>query len=189
MFIRSIWNPNAFRYTINNLLDVYKTMMIMILIIVILRFIVKFIFKLVKKVIENKTNKEKLLTNKNIKEIFLKEKWIFKVLKYPIIWSILVWTCWAQVSLLFRLFSQYYRTQWDIIRETLPLQENWVLWVWATYSLLIFIIAWCFIWLSFWNKMLRNIGILIYALWILFILFACFLDNWVIINDLPNFTV
>jgi hypothetical protein len=37
--------------------------------------------------------------------------------------------------------------------------------------------------------MLRNIWILIYVLWILFILFGCFLDYWIVVNDLPNFTV
>ena len=230
MFIRSIWNPNAFKYTINNLLDVYRYVIFIVFLWVIGRFLLRFEYKILKKIKEYKKDKNsfikflykvliddikkdknsfKKFLNKelsfkkywknekkfikikkeDIKEIFSEEKHIFNLLKYPIIWSILVWTRWTQVSLLLRLFGKYYGAQWDIIRETLPLQEGWVLWVWAIYSLLIFIIAWYFIWLSFWNKMLRNIWILIYALWILFILFGHFLDNWVIINNLPNFTV
>ena len=188
MFLRSIWNPNALKYTINQLLDAYKAVIIMILTVVILRFVVKFIFKLIKRVVENKRNKEKLLTKRDIKVTFLAEKPTLKILKYPIIWSILVWTCRLQVSLLFWLSNMY---DWEnnIVREILPPQENWVLWVRSLYSLFIFIIAWSFIWLSFGNKTLRNIWIIIYALWVLFILFAHFLNNWAITNDLTNFTI
>lgn len=189
MFIRSLWNPNAFTYTINWLLKTYTYLICMILTIVILLFIVKYIFKLIRKIKENKKNKEKLLKKQDMKEIFSKEKWIFRVLKYPLIWSVLVRTCWLQVSIVTRLFNAYYETETNIIRENLPAQEERVLSKWPTYSVLIFILAWCFIWLSFWNKMLRNIWILIYALWILFILFVVFLNNGVIINNLPNFTI
>lgn len=189
MFLRSVWNPNAFKYTINGLLDAYKTIIIMIFLFVFMRFLVKFIYKLIWKVKENKNNKEKSLKKQDIKDVFLEEKSTFKILKYPIIWSILVSTCWMQVSLLFWLLWKYNNTQPDIIRETLPGQENWVLWIRSLYSLCFFLLAWCFIWLSFWNKMLRNIWILIYAIWILFIFFAFFLDNWAISNGLSNFTI
>jgi hypothetical protein len=57
----------------------------MILSVVILIFLIKLIYKIIKKILENKKNKRKLLTKKDIKENFLKEKSIFKVLKYPII--------------------------------------------------------------------------------------------------------
>ena len=193
MFLRSLWNPNALKYMLNNLLYVYTDIILTILSIVIIIFLAKFVYKLIKKTLENKKNKKnkkESLTKKNLKEIFLKEKSIFRILKFPIIWSILIRTWWAQISVLFHLFSRYYdEIQWDIIRETLPLQESWVLWMWATYSLWFFIIAWYFIWLSFGNKMIRNIWILIYILWILFYLFVYFLDYWSIVNDLPNFTV
>ena len=210
MFLRSIWNPNAFKYTIYTLLDAYKYMICMIFLWVFIRFLIKvfyeilktikenkkdknsfikFLYKFFKNIKENWKNKNKLLVKNNIKEIFSKEKHIFKVLKYPIIWSILVWTCWMQVSLLYWLFWKYNDTQFDIIREDLPIQENWVLWIRATYSFCFFIIAWCFVWLSFWNKALRNIWIIIYAMWILFILLGCFLYNWNISNGLSNFIV
>ena len=224
MFIRSIWNPNAFVYTIRMLLDTYRYIMIFIFMWVFIRFSLKFYYKILMKVKENKKDKNnfikfiyedfindknnfkkilnkelsfkkywknemKFINKKDIKEIFLEEKHIFKILKYPLIWSILVWTHTMQISILFRLFFRYYENQPDIIRETLPVQEWRVLWGWSTYSLLFFIIAWYFIWLSFWNKMVRNIWILIYILWILFIIFWFFLDNWVIINNLSNFTV
>ena len=186
MTLRSIWNPNAIKYTLEMALYTYLKIFFLIFAWVIVIFLIKFWYKFFKKI---KENKEKKLIKKYIKEVFDEEKYTFKILKYPLIWIILVRTWWAQISLLFRLFSGYYKIQWDIIRETLPLQESWVLWLWATYSLSIFIIAWYFIWLSFGNKMLRNIWILIYALWILFILFGSFLDYWSVINDLPNFTV
>ena len=227
MFIRSIWNPNAFKYTINNLLDVYRYVIFIVFLWVIGRFLLRFEYKILKKIKEYKKDKNsfikflykvliddikkdknsfkkflnkelsfkkywknemKFITikKKDIKEIFSEEKHIFKILKYPVLWSILVLMSRDFVSFLFRIITWF--NGW-IIRETLPLQESWVLWMWATYSLCIFIIAWCFIWLSFGNKMLRNIWILIYALWILFILFWLFLNNWVIINNLPNFTV
>lgn len=189
MFIRSIWNPNALKYTINGLIDAYKSIIIMIFLWVIICFIVKYIFKIIKTVKEHNNNNDKLLQKQDLKEVFSKEKRIFIILKYPIIWGILISTCWTQVSLLFRLFSKYYETQTDIIRGVLPAQESWILWMWPTYSLWIFIIAWCFIWLSFWNKMLRNVWILIYALWIIFILFAHFLNNWFITNWLENFVI
>lgn len=189
MFIRSIWNPNALKYTINGLLDAYKLLIIMIFSYVIVYFLIKFIYKFIKKIKEIKRNRENLQIKQEMKEIYSQEKSIFKILKYPIIWSILVWTCWAQVSFTFRFFYSYYERQTDIIRENLPVQENWVLWMWSLYSLWIFIIAGCFIWLSFWNKTLRNIWILMYALWVLFILFGHFLNNWAIINDLSNFTI
>ena len=57
----------------------------MILTIVILIFLGKFIYQFSKKILKNKKNKENLLTKKNIKEFFNKEKGIFKVLKYPLI--------------------------------------------------------------------------------------------------------
>lgn len=44
MTLRSIWNPNAFKYTINNILDAYKGAIFMILTIVILIFLGKFIY-------------------------------------------------------------------------------------------------------------------------------------------------
>ena len=184
MFIRSIWNPNTFKYTIDSLLDVYKSIINIIILWVIVWFIIKYIFKIIKTIKENKKNNDKLLKKRNLKEIFLKEKFTFNVLKYPIIWFILLWTSWLQVSLIFYLFQTNFWIQSDIIRENLSMQENWVLSVWSIYSLLIFVIAWYFIWLSFWNKMLRNIGILIYALWILFIILWFFLDSWRITSDL-----
>ena len=211
MTLRSIWNPNARVYTIKNLINAYRYVIFIIFLWVVARFLLRFAYKILKKIKEYKKDKNsfKKFLNKelsfkeywknemkfikikkeDIKEIFSEEKHIFNLLKYPIIWSILVWTCWTQVSLLFWLFGKYYETQWNIIRETLPLQESWVLRVWATYSLWIFIIACYFIWFSFGNKTLRNIWIIIYALWVLFILFSHFLNNWVIINGLPNFTV
>jgi cell division protein FtsW (lipid II flippase) len=129
-----------------------------------------------------------LLTKKDIKENFLKEKSIFKVLKYPIIWSILVWTSRFQVSLCFWLFWKYYSNS-TINKEPRPFEEWRVLWFWATYALSIFIIAWCFIWLSFWNKMLRNIWILFYVLWIFFIIFWLFLDYWYVSDWLGNLVI
>lgn len=189
MLLRSISNPNAIKYTINNLLQGYSYIIFMIFSCVIIRFLIKFIYKLIKNIKERKVKKEELSIKQAIKESFWTEKTIFKILKYPIIWIILVRTCWLQASVLAWIFSNYYETQSDIIRETLPAQENYILWMWPTYLSFIFIIAWGFIWLSFWNKMLRNIGILIYALWILFVVFVCFLNNWVIVNDLQNFTV
>lgn len=189
MLLRSISNPNAIKYTANNLLDVYKYIITMIFSWVIIRFLIKFTYKLIKKIKERKVKKEELSIKQAIKETFWTEKTTFKILKYPIIWSILVWTSWLQASVLFWIFSHYYETQSDIIRETLPTQENYLLWMSATYLLFILIIAWGFIWLSFWNKTLRNIWIIIYALWVLFVLFAHFLNNWAITNDLTNFTI
>ena len=160
----------------------------MILTIVILIFLGKFIYQFSKKILKNKKNKENLLTKKNIKEFFNKEKGIFKVLKYPLIWSILILTSWMQVSVLFWLFN-HYNSSLEIAKEPRPFQEWWVLWLWATYTLWIFIVAWCFIWLSFGNKMLRNIWILFYVLWIFFIIFMLFLDYWYISDWLGNLVI
>lgn len=214
MFIRSIWNPNAFKYTINNLLDVYRDVIFLIFIWVIVRFLLKFYYKILKKIKENKNDKNNFIKflykefindknnfikflhkelnykefwkndmnfikKKDIKEIFLEEKHTFKILKYPVIWSILVSMSRFFISFLFREITWY--NEW-IIREKLPENELELLWFWTLYSLPFFIIAWCFIWLSFWNKILRNIGIFTYVLWISFIFLGLFLDSWSITN-------
>ena len=57
----------------------------MILSTVIIIFLIKFVYKLIKKILENMKNKEKILTKNDTKEIFSKEKSIFRVLKYPLI--------------------------------------------------------------------------------------------------------
>lgn len=183
MFLRSLWNPNAFVYMIKTIIYSYYLLFFLIIICI----IIIFLFRNIKK---NWKNKKTLLEKNNIKKVFIKEKNFFKVLNYPIIWCILIWTYRIHISLFFWLFSIYYKTQLDVtIWKTLPAQEYWMLWMWTTYSSLFFVVAWYFIWLSFWNKMLRNIWILIYVLWILFILLMYFLAGWAITNDLPNFTV
>jgi hypothetical protein len=187
MFLRSIWNPNAFKYSINALLYVYKYVIIIIFLSVILLFILKCLYRYFKKTKDNK--KKTKISIQETKKIILEESNVLKFLKYPLIWSILVFTSWPQVSIIFYLFSKYYQTQGDIIQEQLPTQEAWVLWIWASMSVIFFIIGWCSIWLSFWNKTLRNIWIIIYTLWVLFILFGLFLSNWVISNGLSNFIV
>lgn len=210
MFLRSVWNPNAFIYTIKNIIYSYYFLIFLIILCVIIVFILKVLFEILKRVKEKKKdkknyikflyeffinlkenwkNKEKLFVKNDIREVILKEKNIFKILKYPIIWSILVWIFKIPTSFMFWLLWKYYTDWQQITREHLPLEESWVLWVWATYSSLFFILAWCFIWLCFWNKMLRNIWILMYALWILFIVFWIFLYNWGISNGLSNFII
>ena len=182
MFLRSLWNPNALIYTWNCLFGAYILLFTVIILSVIWRFLIRFIYKTIKTIQKNKNNKEILLKKGDLKGIFLEEKSILSVLRYPIIWIILVWISWLQISLLFYFFNVYYEKNWGVIRENLSVQESFVLWMWSRYSLLIFIIAWWFIWLSFWNKMVRNIWIFIYVMWILFILFWFFLDSWFIIN-------
>ena len=165
----------------------YIYIIFLIIVCIIILFLIKLLYKLI---IEIRENKKDSSSKSNMKEILLKEKWIFKILKYPIIWGTLIWTGSEQITLLFWIFSKhFYETHTDIILETLPAQEIWVLWMWPTYSLWIFIIAWYFIWLCFGNKMLRNIWILIYALWILFYLFGIFLYNWAITNWLEKFVM
>lgn len=188
MTLRSLWNPNAFAYTTNSLMYAYLLIFFHILLLAIIFFLIKYTYNIIKKIRDNKKIWGNLVTKNDIKETLKKEKTVFKILKYPTIWGMLISTCWMYTSILFRYFGKFYEHN-DIIRENLSTQENWVLWVRWTYSILFFVIAWYFIWLSFGNKMLRNIWILIYALWILFVIFAHFLNNWVIINGLPNFTV
>lgn len=201
MFIRSISNPNAIKYTVNSLLDVYRYVIFIVFLWVIVRFLLRFGYKILKKKKEKNKDKNnfvkflyKYLKNykgywkkffikkEDMKDIFSEEKHIFKVLKYPVLWSILVSMSRFFISFLFRKIIWY--NEW-IVREVLPENELELLWFWRLYSLPFFIIAWCFIWLSFWNKMLRNIGIFIYVLWISFIFLGLFLDSWSITNFVP----
>ena len=183
MFLRSLWNPNAFKFTVNHVLGTYFLIFFFIIVWVTTIFIIKSLYKLFKKI---KKNEKK----ENLKEVFFSEKNVFKVLKYPTIWAILVWTSWLQVSLCFWLFNILYKISISDITKEERLPEEWrVFWCSASYTLWFFLIGWCLIWLSFWNKMLRNLWILFYVLWIFFIIFVLFLDYWYISDWLGNLNI
>lgn len=188
MTLRSIWNPNALVYTANSLMYAYLVIFFQILLLVVIFFLIKSTYSTIKKIRDNKKNWEILLIRNVIKEILTKEKMIFMILKYPTIWCILISTCRMYTSILLRYFEKFYEHH-DVIRENLNIQESWVLGYRWTYVIFSFVLASYSIWLSFWNKMLRNIGILLFVVWIFLVIFLIFLNNWTIVNGLPNFTV
>ncbi len=190
MTLRSIWNPNALYHIINNLLYVYFILFLILLTCIIIIFAIKLLYKLFKKTKENNIKKEKTPIKKDLKDIFSKEKNIFKLLKYPTIWTILISTAWIQVSIRFWLFWLYYKNiASSITKEDRPIQEWRILWFWASWTLLLFIMAWFFFGLSFWNKLVRNIWILFYILWIFFMMFLLFLDYWYVSDWLENLVI
>ena len=194
--MRSWENPEVIKIFMNWVLKIYTSIMNPIIALIIAVIVVSYIISLV-------VNTESKLTGKfNIKNLkehfkvwkkdikgrftevnvvkisknrFLKIKPYLRKCRYLIIWYVLLRCAWNFVVLALRVINTKIRQQpWTQCLEW----ENQLLWLRSIYSLLFFLIAPIFITFCFWNKFVRNIGVLIYILWIIFILLWVFLNLW-----------
>lgn len=195
MFIRSIENPEAIKTFMNWLLRIYTQITNTILWIILIICLISYIIFL----IANTESSKEITTNlkdfkqyfkqwhRNIKTRFtwkkvinIFKKWFLKAKPYLrkcrhlVIWYILLLLARTSVSIAFWFIWQNFPSFWTECVEW----EAYMLWLRAAYSLIFFLIAPIFITYCFWNKFVRNIGIFIYILWIIFILLWLFLQLW-----------
>lgn len=195
--MRSFENPEVIKTFMNWVLKIYTSIMNPIIALIIAIVVVSYIISLVvntKSKLTGKFNIKNLKEHfkarkKDIKERFTEEKvveisknrflkikpYLWKC-RYLIVWYILLGLAWYFVSLAFWYINSkiWLEQPWIQCFEW----ENKLLWVRSLYSLLFFLIAPMFITFCFWNKFVRNIGVLIYILWIIFILLWAFLNLW-----------
>lgn len=194
--MRSFENPEVIKTFMNWVLKIYTSIMNPIIVLIIAVIVVSYIISLVVNTESKLTGKVNIknlkehfkVWKKDIKERFteikvvkisknrfLKIKPYLRKCRYLIIWYVLLRCAWIFVSLALRLINTKIRSQpWTQCLEW----ENQLLWLRSLYSLLFFLIAPMFITFCFWNKFVRNIGVLIYILWIMFILLWVFLNLW-----------
>ena len=121
-------------------------------------------------------SRRKNLTLSELKNSFLlsyeKRKGSFSKSRYLILWAVLQLLSWNFVGFIFDAMSQGLETS----NTNEHFAINMLLGKWASFSLLIFMIAPYFITFSFGNKLVRNLGILTYIFWIWFLFFGFFLQ-------------
>ena len=194
--MRSFENPEIIKTFMNWVLKIYTSIMNPIIALIIAIVVISYIISLVvntKSKLTGKFNIKNLKEHfkarkKDIKERFTEEKVVeisknrflkikpyLRKCRYLIIWYILLRLAWYFVVLAFWYTnSKICLESWTQCLEW----ENQLLWLRSLYSLLFFLIAPMFITFCFWNKFVRNIGVLIYILWIIFILLWAFLNLW-----------
>lgn len=194
--MRSFENPEVIKTFMNWVLKIYTSIMNPIIALIIAIVVISYIISLVvntKSKLTGKFNIKNLKEHfkarkKDIKERFTEEKVVeisknrflkikpyLRKCRYLIIWYILLRLAWYFVVLAFWYTnSKICLESWTQCLEW----ENQLLWLRSLYSLLFFLIAPMFITFCFWNKFVRNIGVLIYILWIIFILLWVFLNLW-----------
>jgi len=167
MLLKSLENPEAIKLFINYnlwLLGSFEGILFSIFIILSLLYIAYLLLK--SKVWETKSKKER---KKIIKNVFLeylhKTKRPLLKFRYLIIWAILLHCARLIVSGIFYIYN-IWLTWYNC---SFSQEENILLGYWAFLSLIIFLIAPMFIIFCFGNKFIRNVWILIYIFWILFI--------------------
>ena len=167
MLMRALENPEAIKLFINYhlwLLSSLGLILLQVFILYSLLYTAHLIWK--NKVWQNKNKKER---KEIIKKVFLeyldKIKKPLRKLRYLIIWGILITCARLIVSSIFYIYN-IWLTWYNC---SFSQEENILLGYWAFLSLIIFLIAPVFIMFCFWNKFIRNIWILIYIFWILFI--------------------
>ena len=162
LFINAISNIRAMQIFINYNLWLIQDFVINIAILFITLSMIILIYLLIKNRDKNKTKKEILKIS--ILQCREKIKVPLRKLRYIFIWEILIALSRAFVSFMFYFYDwlTWYNCQFS------P-EENHLLSFWAALSLIIFVIAPVFIMFCFGNKFIRNIWILIYIFWILFI--------------------
>ena len=194
--MRSFENPEVIKTFMNWVLKIYTSIMNPIIALIIAIVVISYIISLVvntKSKLTGKFNIKNIKEHfkarkKDIKERFTEEKVVeisknrflkikpyLRKCRYLIIWYILLRLAWYFVVLAFLYTnSKICLESWTQCLEW----ENQLLWLRSLYSLLFFLIAPMFITFCFWNKFVRNIGVLIYILWIIFILLWVFLNLW-----------
>ena len=120
------------------------------------------------------------ISKKMIKNIFIKRwqinKKFYRFFRYVILWGILLACSRLFISIIFYLLKN--PAQSEINYQWAPEEQPRFLWTIALQALLFFIMAPYFIWLSFGNKFVRNIWILIYIIWISIILLWYLSNLW-----------
>lgn len=192
--MRSFENPEVLPLFVNWILKIYVSIMnpviYFILCSCIISYIICFLINTESK-LNGKFNIKNLKQHfvqwrKDVKARFTEGKvveisknWFFKAkpylwkCRYLIIGYILLMLAWFFVSLEFWGINSKFKVTTQCVEW-----ESQLLWLWSLYSLLFFLIAPMFITFCFWNKFVRNIWILIYILWILFIPLGMFLQLW-----------
>ncbi len=174
MLIRSLENPEAIKVFINYnlwLLGSFELLLLRIFIILSLLYIAYLLLKSKVWKIKSKKERKKIIKNAFL-EYLHKAKKPLRKLRYLIIWAILIHCARLIVSGIFHVYNlwlTWYNCQFS------P-EENILLGHWAFLSLIIFLTAPMFIMFCFGNKFIRNIWILIYIFWILFIAMGKFIS-------------
>ena len=176
MLMRSLSNPEAIKEFMNILLGKFIGFAIVtIILIIVFHYIYSLIYSSIKTHKNGKEKKEKDSISSDFKELLCKKvkNNIYKY-RYFFIWLLLLSLSWLFVSLFFRLLDT-----WWVSCKFSP-EENYLLWLRATYSLCIFMIASMFIMFCFGNKFVLNIWIFVFILCIFFILMWKFISLWCI---------
>ena len=194
MFMRSFENTEVIQNFVNWLLSIYVSIVTPIIILLLAILVMSYIISLLintESKLHGKFNIKNLKQHlkrwkQDVKERFTKDKVVeisknrFSKIKpyawkcrYFVIGYVLLGLAWYFVSLEFWAINSKFKVTTQCVEW-----ESHLLWLWSLYSLLFFLIAPIFITFCFWNKFIRNIWILIYILWILFIPLGMFLQLW-----------
>ena len=169
MLMRSLSNPEAIKVFINYHLWLLGSFGLLVLWLFIIWSLLYFAYLLWK----NKEEKsKKKIIKKSVFEYLHKVKKPLRKLRYLIIWWILITCAWLLVSSIFHIYTRAS----GVYNCSFSPEENKLLGYWAFLSLIIFFIAPLFIMFCFGNKFIRNIWILIYIFWILFIAMGKFIS-------------
>lgn len=174
MLMRSLENPEAIKEFMNILLWKFiGSAIVIVMLTLVIHYIYSLIYSSIKSHKKEKEKEKKDSNPSDFKELLWKKvKSNLYKYRYFFIWLLLLTLSWLFISLFFRLVDT-----WWMSCKFSP-EENHLLWLRATYSLCIFIIASMFIMFCFGNKFVRNIWIFIFILWILFILMWKFISLW-----------
>jgi len=192
--MRSWENPEVVTTFVNWILKIYTSIMNPIIALIIAVIVVSYIVSLVVNTESKLTGKFNIKNlkehfktrKKDIKERFTEEKVVeisknrllkikpyLRKCRYLIVWYILLRLAWFFIRLAFWQINLEIRLWTQCLGW-----ESQILWRRALYSLLFFLVAPMFVTFCFWNKFVRNIGVLIYILWITFMLLWAFLNLW-----------
>ena len=193
--MRSFENPEVIKTFMNWVIwiyiDVTNTILLLILAVCLISFIIclvlntestrkitaklsnfKLHFKQRHESVKARFTKEKVIEISK-KRFLMAKPYLWKC-RYLVIWYILLWISRLLVSLIIRLINNSnVKIPWWCNEV-----ENWLLWIWSLYALILFIIAPMFITYCFENKFVRNIWIFIYILWIFLLFLWWFLALW-----------
>lgn len=171
MFMRSLSNPEALKFFINYLIGIMGLIFWIVICILVVHFIYSLIYS-IKKSSKKEQEKEQNLNKSIFKETLLQKiKSNLRNYRYFFIWFLMLFLSRLIISIVYWLIDS-----WETISCNFSPEENYLLWVWAIYSLYIFIIASIFIMFCFGNKFVRNLWIFILIICFWFILMGKFIS-------------
>lgn len=194
MLLRSLENPNALSQFLNWLVRIYSSIMNTIFIFILIVCIVSCIISILVNTeshlggkFDIRNLKQYVIQRKNsLKDRFTKDKvWdalVNRFLKVKLyLWKcryFLVWYIWVCLSWFFVSFGYWFIGKFITLPWWCSEAENWLLWMGAMYTLILFVIASIFITFCFWSKFVRNIWVFIYILGVCLLFMRWFLSLW-----------